>query len=91
MRRRDVLMPVGGAAAPWSLAARAQQPEYARRLGIFVNLAENDQEGQRSIEAFRRGLREFGWIEGRYIHIDYRWSPGADTNRIRTSAADLVA
>ena len=58
MKRRE--FKVGGAAVAWPLAAHAQQPEHARRLGIFVNLAETDQEGQRSIEAFRRGLRELG-------------------------------
>jgi putative ABC transport system substrate-binding protein len=59
MKRRDFITLLGGVAA-WPLAARAQQLEHARRLGIFVNLTENDQEGQRSIEAFRRGLRELG-------------------------------
>jgi ABC-type uncharacterized transport system substrate-binding protein len=90
MRRREFMSLLGGAAA-WPLAAHAQQPRHSRRLGVFVNLAENDQEGQRSIEVFRGGLRELGWIEGRTIHIDYRWSPGADTSRIRTAAAELVA
>jgi putative tryptophan/tyrosine transport system substrate-binding protein len=65
--------------------------EQPRRLGEFVNLAENDQEGQRTVDVFKHALRELGWIEGRNIHIDYRWSPGADTTRIRTAAAELVA
>jgi putative ABC transport system substrate-binding protein len=73
------------------LAARAQQPGQMKRVGVFVNLAENDQEGQWSVEAFGRSLREVGWTEGRNIQIDYRWSPGADSGRIRTIAADLVA
>lgn len=72
----------GGCAADQSVAAD---------IGVFVNLAETDQEGQRSIEVFHNALRELGWIEGHNIHIDYRWSPGADTTRIRAIAAELVA
>jgi ABC-type uncharacterized transport system substrate-binding protein len=91
MRRREFISLLGAAAA-WPLAARAQQQtDRVRRIGVFVNLAEGDQEGQRSIEAFRRGLGNLGWIEGRNIQVDYRWSPGADTGRIRRVAADLVA
>jgi putative tryptophan/tyrosine transport system substrate-binding protein len=58
---------------------------------VFVNLAEGDREGQLSIEAFQRGLRELGWIEGRNVQVDHRWSPGADTSRIRAAAMDMVA
>jgi putative ABC transport system substrate-binding protein len=91
MRRREFITLLGGAAAVWPVAARTQQTERVRRVGVFVNLAEGDREGQRSIEALQNGLRELGWIEGRNIHVDYRWSPGADTSRIRASAVDLVA
>src|SRR5438876_4648920 len=91
IRRREFITLLGGAAAAWSLAARAQQAERVRRIGVFVNLAEGDREGQRSIEALQRGLRELGWTEARNIHVDYRWSPGADTGRIRASATDLIA
>jgi putative tryptophan/tyrosine transport system substrate-binding protein len=90
MKRREFIAALGGAAA-WPVAARAQQPERMRRIGVFVNLAEGDREGQLSIEAFQRGLREFGWIEGRNVQVDYRWSPGADTSRIRAAAMDVVA
>jgi ABC-type uncharacterized transport system substrate-binding protein len=90
MRRREFIALLGGAAA-WPLAAGAQQPERIRRIGVFVNLAEGDREGQASVEAFQRGLREFGWVEGRNVQVDYRWSPDADTRRIRTAATDLVA
>src|SRR5262245_22591778 len=91
MRRREFITLVGGAAAAWPIAARAQQTERARRIGVFINLAEGDREGQRSIVAFQSGLRDLGWIEGRNIQVDYRWSPGADTSRMRAIAADLVA
>jgi putative ABC transport system substrate-binding protein len=89
MKRREFITLLGGAAA-WPRAVRAQQAERVRRIGVFVNLAEGDREGQRSIQAFQNGLRELGWIEGRNVDIDYRWSPGADTSRIRAAAADLV-
>jgi ABC-type uncharacterized transport system substrate-binding protein len=94
LRRREFILALGGAAASsvsCALVAHAQQPERMRRIGVFVNLAEGDREGQRSVQAFQNGLRELGWIEGRNIHVDYRWSPGADTSRIRAIAADLVA
>jgi putative ABC transport system substrate-binding protein len=91
MRRRDFITLLGGAAASWPLAARAQQSERARRIGVFLNLAESDREGQRDIEAFRRSLQQVGWVDGRSIQIDYRWSPGADSGRIGAIAADLVA
>ena len=79
MKRREFITLLGGAAAAWPIGAGAQQPERIRRIGVFVNLAEGDREGQASVEAFQRGLREFGWVEGRNVQVDYRWSPGADT------------
>jgi putative ABC transport system substrate-binding protein len=91
IRRREFIATLGsGAAIAWPLAVRAQQADRMRRIGVFVPLAESDQEGQRIIEVFQNGLRDLGWIEGRNIHIDYRWSPGADTSRIRAIAAELV-
>jgi ABC-type uncharacterized transport system substrate-binding protein len=91
MKRRAFITLLGGAAATWPLGVRAQQTERARRIGVFFNLSKGDREGQRNIEVFQHGLRELGWIEGRNIHVDYRWSPGADTRRIRAAAMDLVA
>jgi putative tryptophan/tyrosine transport system substrate-binding protein len=72
MIRRQFITLIGGAAAAWPLAARAQQGERMRRIGVFVNQTEGDREGQLSIEAFQHGLRELGWIEGRNVQIDYR-------------------
>jgi putative ABC transport system substrate-binding protein len=90
MRRREFFA-LTGAAITWPLVAQAQQTARPLRVGVFVNLAEGDREGQRSVEVFQQGLRALGWIEGRNIQIDYRWSPGADTVRIRAVAAELVA
>jgi putative ABC transport system substrate-binding protein len=89
MRRRQFIALLGGAAAAWPLAARAQQPERTRRLGILMAIAENDPEGRQRVAAFVQGLRELGWTEGGNIHIDYRWA-GADVGRIRSAAAELI-
>jgi putative ABC transport system substrate-binding protein len=91
MRRREFVTLLGGAAAACPLTAYAQPGERMRRVGVFVNLAEHDREGQRSVKALENGLRELGWIQGQNIHVDYRWSPDADTVRIRAAAADLAA
>ncbi len=89
MRRRDFITLLGGAAATWPLAARAQQPE-GRRIGVLMNLSEDDPEAQRLVATFREGLAQLGWTEGRNLRIDYRWSAG-DIERIRRYAAELVA
>jgi putative ABC transport system substrate-binding protein len=89
MKRRDFIALAGVTAAGWPLAARAQQPERTRRLGILMAIAENDPEGQQRVAAFVQGLRELGWTEGGNIHIDYRWA-GADVGRIRSAAAELI-
>jgi putative ABC transport system substrate-binding protein len=89
MKRRALIALVGGAAA-WPLAAHAQQPERMRRIGVLIGLLEDDPEGQARLGAFRKGLRELGWIEGRNIQIEYRWA-GADAARLQAYATDLVA
>src|SRR5262249_39371494 len=71
--RRELLVARGGAAAAWSLAARAQQGERVRRVGMLMGYPENDLEGQAHIEAFREQLQKLGWTEGRNIHINSRW------------------
>ena len=74
----------------WPLAARAQQPERTRRIGVLMSLAADDKEGQARIDAFVQGLRELGWIDGRNVQIDIRWAAGGD--RVRQQyAAELVA
>ena len=89
MRRRDFITLLGGAAAAWPLAARAQQGERVRRIGVLMNLASDDAEGQARLTAFAQGLQQFGWTDGRNARIEYRWAVG-DTERIRKQAAELV-
>jgi ABC-type uncharacterized transport system substrate-binding protein len=89
MRRREFITLLGGAAAVWPLAARAQQPEGRRRIGVLMNLAERDPEGQARTGALREGLAKLGWTEGRELQIEYRWFAG-DPDRARAYAAELV-
>jgi putative ABC transport system substrate-binding protein len=88
MRRRDFITMLGGAAA-WPLAAHAQQSGGKRRIAVLLGIAENDLETQSRVAAFRSGLRDLGWIEGRNVEIDYRFAAG-DLNRVRAYAAELV-
>jgi putative ABC transport system substrate-binding protein len=90
LKRREVLTLISGAAAAWPLAARAQQGERMRRVGILITLSERDPEAQARLTAFREGLRKLGWTEGRNLRIEYRLSAG-DAERGRAYAADLVA
>ena len=90
MQRRKFITLIGGAAVAWPLAARAQQPERVRRIALLMNLPERDSWSIRCIAAFQQGLAELGWIEGRNIHIDYRWAT-TDPRSIPISVAELVA
>jgi ABC-type uncharacterized transport system substrate-binding protein len=89
MRRREFITLLGGAAA-MPLVARAQQADQVRRIGVLMQLAENDPQSRIEVAAFLRGLQELGWSEGRNLRIDTRWS-GGDADRIRKNAAELVA
>jgi putative tryptophan/tyrosine transport system substrate-binding protein len=89
IRRRDVVIALGSVAAAWPLVARAQQPERMRHLGILSSLAETDPEAQAWDAAFRKRLLELGWIDGRSVHIDYRWGAGS-VDRMRLFARALV-
>ena len=89
MRRREFITLLGGAAA-WPLAARAQQPEQMRRIGVLTNLVADDPEAQARVGAFLQGLQELGWAVGRNMRIEYRWGAG-DADRTRGYAAELVA
>ena len=74
VRRREFVTLLGGAAAAWPLAARAQQGEPMRRVGLLVNLAADDPIGQARVAAFVQGLQAAGWVEGRNVRIDIRWA-----------------
>jgi putative tryptophan/tyrosine transport system substrate-binding protein len=90
LRRRRFITLLGGAAAAWPLAARGQQAERVRRIGVLMNLASDDAEGQARLAAFHQGLQQLGWTVGRNVQIDYRWSAG-NADYIRKFAAELVA
>jgi putative tryptophan/tyrosine transport system substrate-binding protein len=87
--RREFMTLLGGAAAAWPLAARAQQGERMRRIGVFMSLAADDKQGQARLAAFLQGLQELGWTDGRNVRIDVRWGTG-DAGRNRRHAAELV-
>jgi putative ABC transport system substrate-binding protein len=89
MRRRQFITLLGGAAA-WPLAARAQQGERLRRIGVLMNFAADDPEASARVTALAQGLQQLGWTDGRNVRIDYRWG-AVDADRGRKSAAELVA
>ena len=82
MRRREFIMLLSYAAAIWPLAARAQQSERVRRVGVLVGLAENDPEMKERIAALRQGLEKLGWVEGSNLRIDYRYAPAGAQARL---------
>ena len=77
MKRREFIGYVAGAVtAPlfWPFAARAQQGERVRRIGVLLQAAKSDVESEIRVKAFLQGLEQFGWIEGRNLHLEYRWA-----------------
>ena len=90
MKRREFIAIVASAAATWSLAARAQQPERMRRIGMLMTLAADDPFGQAQVAAFQQALQQLGWNDGRNVRIDIRWDE-SDADRARRSAQELVA
>ena len=89
MKRRDFISLLGSAVTAWPLAARAQQPERVRRIGVLVGLAENDPEMKERLAGLRQGLEKFGWAEGSNLRIDYRFAPAG--TQARLLARELVA
>src|SRR3974390_1896255 len=90
MRRRDFIKSIVGSAAAWPAAARAQQRERMRRLGMLMPFSANDPQAQTRNAAFLQGLQQLGWTVGRNVQIDYRWS-GGNEGDARKYAAELVA
>ncbi len=91
MKRRDFLGVVGGAAAAWPIAVRAQERERVRRVGVLGGIGEDDAEGQARQAALRQALRQLGWTEGRNIRLDYRTRSGGNVETVRRNAAELIA
>jgi putative ABC transport system substrate-binding protein len=90
MRRREFIRLIGTTAVAWPLSARAQQQERVRRIGLLMNLAEDDPEASARISAFVQRLSQLGWTEGRNLQIDYRWAAG-ESERYGKYAGELVA
>ena len=90
MRRREFIVGLGGLAAALPIAARSQQAERQRRIGVLLGLAESDPEGQARLGAFLQVLQQLGWTDGRNIQIVRRYTDG-DNDRARALAAELVA
>jgi putative tryptophan/tyrosine transport system substrate-binding protein len=88
MKRREFIAGLGSAAA-WPFAAEAQQAGRLRRIGVLIGLAEEDPETQGRLAAFRQGMQQRGWSEGRNLQIDYRWA-GPEAERVMFYAAELV-
>ena len=90
MRRREFVSLLGSAAAAWPLVAQAQQPERMRRIGVLMNVAADNPEGQARMSAFARGLQELGWTDGHNMRLDVRWGAG-EADRIRRYVSELLA
>jgi len=88
VKRREFIVGIGSAAA-WPLAARAQQGDRVRRIGVLTGFDENDPAAKLRLSALTQALGDLGWIEGRNVRVDVRWT-GEDINRMRTLAQELV-
>jgi putative ABC transport system substrate-binding protein len=89
MNRREFITFLGGTAAAWPLAARAQQGDRVRRIGVLMAQDENDPVAKTYVSAFIQALAGLGWTDGRNVRMDLRWG-GGDINRIRGLAQELV-
>jgi putative tryptophan/tyrosine transport system substrate-binding protein len=90
MNKREFITLIGGAAA-WPFAARAQQSEMMRRIGVLMGAVSNNPSGQARIAAFQQGLQQLGWTEGRNVRIETRWPAPGNADDIRRCAVELVA
>src|SRR5690242_9151454 len=89
MRRRDFIRVIAGSALSWPLAAHGQKPDRIRRVGVLFGTPENDPETKTRVRAFRLGMRDAGWVEGRNIQIEFRY-PGTDRDAINKHVAELI-
>jgi len=90
MRRREFVTLIGGAAVAWPLAARALPNDRVPHIGVLLSIADSDPDAPRRIQAFRQGLQELGWTDGRNVRVEYRFG-AADASRIAMQVAELVA
>jgi DNA-binding LacI/PurR family transcriptional regulator len=90
MKRREFIALLGGAVVAWPFAVHAQQPEQMRRIGVLMNRAADNPQGQARLAAFQQALQQLGWSDGRNVRIDTRWGEN-DVDRERRYAAELVA
>jgi putative tryptophan/tyrosine transport system substrate-binding protein len=90
IRRREFIVALGAAVA-WPLAARAQQPDRIRRIGVLAALAEDDPEMKARLGGFRQGLEKRGWLEGRNVRIDTRFAPDSSADQAQVQAKELIA
>src|SRR3974377_803251 len=89
MGRREFIKVIAGSAAAWPLSLWAQQPDRTRRVGVLLGIVESDPETNARLKAFRLGMRDLGWIEGRNIQIEYRFA-GSDLKAIDKHVTELV-
>jgi DNA-binding LacI/PurR family transcriptional regulator len=89
VRRREFITLLGGAAVAWPVSAHAQQGKRMRRIAVLMGIA-NDLEGRERVMAFRQGLQQQGWVDGRNVRIDYYWASG-DAERASAYAAEVVS
>jgi putative ABC transport system substrate-binding protein len=88
MQRRSFITILGGAAAAWPLAARAQQPDRMRRVGVLIASAQGDLQAEKHLRAFQEGLSALRWVDGKNVQIDYRFA--VDIIGMQSRAAELI-
>ena len=91
MKRREFIALLGGAAAAWPAAARAQQPDRIRRVGVLIGFPEDDPDSKPRLVAFQQGLEKLGWSEGRNIHLDVRFALPANEQQVQMLVKELLA
>src|SRR5262249_11223160 len=91
MRRREFISLLGGAVAVWPFAARAQQGERTRRVGVITGVDETDADARARYAVLRQALQQLGWTEGRNIQFDQRFGSAGDSDLLRRHAQELIA